>query len=268
MTEETQMTVKIPTDLEQRSRDLTKMADSMTVTDHSTWLKAKEFITGLCRPLVKEIEDCFDDPISNANKLHKGLCAKKKKYLQDPEEAEKIAQRKMKNWEIEEDRRKEEEARRIREEQERLAEIDRKKKAEEEKQRQEAQLIAQEALRKAEEEKRLQEAIKLEKEGKMIESTAVLDKPIVTPQVSIPQPEPEMPPPPPPTVQEEKPKDVISTKKWTYAIFDDMKINRLYLMPNTTEIGKLVRALGPKAQEIVGGIIVSEDRTYTFKETK
>jgi hypothetical protein len=58
----------------------------------------------------------------------------------------------------------------------------------------------------------------------------------------------------------------ISTRKsFTYRIVDASKIDRRFLIPDEVSIRKLVRAMGPDAAAIVGGIEVIEERIVSAR---
>lgn len=121
--------------------------------------------------------------------------------------------------------------------------------AEERHRREEQARIAQDLKRK-EEDRVIAEAETLQATGHQEEAEALLAMPVVAPLVEL-----------------EKPKvEGVSTRRvWTWRTVDAQAIKREFLMIDEKKIGQLVRALGPDAVKVVGGIEVLEDRIVAVR---
>ena len=263
-------TVEVPAEIEREGRELSLQAETFQVTDAESYRKATEFVSKICLPFMVEIEEHYNDVIKKAYDLHKGECAKKKKALEDPMRAKEIIDRKKGAWEMEERRK---ELKRIQDEAAERARLDKIKQDEDakrEKERQEAQRVAEEAARKVAEDRKLQEAQEAEKRGDLVARDAIMEQEVKVPVVEVlRQAEPVLPPPPPPPPPSTLPPKTSESKAsvvWTWELSNEAEVKRDYLMVSQTAINKVVKALGPKAAEIVGGIRVYEDIRYSYKK--
>ena len=263
-------TVEVPAEIEREGRELSLQAETFQVTDAESYRRATEFVSKICVPFVSKIEEFFENPIRSAFALHKDLCAKKKKALEDPTRAREIIDRKKGAWEMEERRK---ELKRIQDEaieRARLDKIRQDEEAKREKERQEAQRVAEEAARKVAEDRKLQEAQEAEKMGDLVARDAIMEQEVKVPVIEVArQAEPVLPPPPPPPPPSTLPPKTSESKSsvvWTWELVNQAEVERDYLMVSQTAINKVVKALGPKAAEIVGGIRVYEDIRYSYKK--
>jgi len=122
---------------------------------------------------------------------------------------------------------------------------------EEEKRRAAEERRLAEQLRKEEEDRRLEEAQTLAAEGHPEEAEAILDRPVTVPAVRVARPP--------------EPKGVSVRHGWGYRVLNEAGITRPYLEPAHTKIAGVVRALGPDAAALVGGIEVFRTTTEAVR---
>jgi hypothetical protein len=99
-------------------------AKTCEVTNEIQLHNAGEFLVDLKR-LIKEVEAWFAPMIDDAYRAHKTICAKKNVYVDPLKAAEAEIKRKIGNFQMELDRKREVEERKAREEADRLAEKER-----------------------------------------------------------------------------------------------------------------------------------------------
>jgi len=88
-----------------------EQAQALTIVTASDYTAADNFCVGL-KGLEKEVDEAYDENISAAFKAHRGLVAKKNKYVEPIIAARKIIKGKMGAWNTEQEiKRKNEEAR-------------------------------------------------------------------------------------------------------------------------------------------------------------
>lgn len=115
--------------IQQIESQLTVAANSLTVTNDTEYQYAGEFLKKI-KTNIKGIEDFFADMKKSAHKTWKDICDKETSYKKQLEQAERIVKTSMSGYiQIQEQKRREEEAR-IRAEQERIA-LEQLQKAEE-----------------------------------------------------------------------------------------------------------------------------------------
>ena len=143
--------------LEQKKDDIVGRATSIEILDPLTYEQAVEYAKAI-KAVGKDIEMFCEDGIKAAHATWKTLLAARDEKLKPLKEAESILKSKMIRYTEEEERKRREEEARIREE-----------------------------MRKQEEEARLRAAEQLEKEGRIEEASQVIEEPIFTPTVVLPQ---------------------------------------------------------------------------------
>jgi len=260
-------------DIQTKSSALTDQAKAMVIADRTAWDRARDIIVKLIRPALKEVDAAFDPQIEDFHRGHKNALTLKKRYATDFETAENILTAKMKAWEKEDFARQEAERRRIEQEQAEKARLEREERERQEKARLEQEAKARDAALVAQEEERLRQALEAEKRGNIAEADKILNAVLPAPVVVIPTAPPliiPMAPPPPPPQAPALAQDpnVRRTKRWKYKIINPDFVKRAYMMPNVQEIGKVVRAMGDRAVDVVGGIEVTEDMDYAFVAEK
>ncbi|MBI5193252.1 MAG: hypothetical protein HZA08_07415 [Nitrospirae bacterium] len=139
-----------------------EVANSMVISDDTTYIKAGEFLKGL-KAIAGEIKETFRPGIEQAFKLHRTLISTEKNHLEPVAEAESIIKKKMMGYQDEQERKRREEEARLREE-----------------------------ARKREEEARLAEAVFHEAAGNNEEAEAILNLPIEPPPVILPKATPKV----------------------------------------------------------------------------
>jgi type II secretory pathway pseudopilin PulG len=178
------------------------------------------------RALLKEIDDGYDDLIKAAHKLHKDAVAKKARYYNPVDGAVRAAKSLMSDYDLEQERIRQEEQRRLAEE-----------------------------ARKQAEEQALLDAIAAEEEAKRNGATTeeatqaasqIIEEPVYVPPVVVPKSTPKLSGGP------------VYRTIWKFRIKDVNAIPRQYMMPNETAIGGVVRSL--KGQANIPGVEVYEDR--------
>lgn len=259
--------------LEKGGGDILTIASGFEIKNREDWEVCEDFVTQSINPILKEIDETFDKTIAGAYKTHKDLIEMKKRFARAPNEAKALTLDKMKKWELadkaridKENKEKEEANRKIMEEQAKEAE----------KVRKENERIAEAARKEQEriaEEKRLETALELEKAGKTEEAEKALEVPATPAAPVFEMPAPALPLPAPLFTPEKSIKKSASTakvQKWGWRLrgtAESAEINRAYLVPNTVEINKIVKALGPKAvNEIGNGIEIFDDLEYRFSK--
>jgi hypothetical protein len=121
---------------------------------------------------------------------------------------------------------------------------------EEDRARQKRQAEAEAAAKKAEEDSVLEDAGQLIKAGKHEAAEQLLSAPVVAPIVVEPEPE----------------KGPVSSRTiWGYRIVNEAEVHRKFLIPDLDRIKKTVRALGPDAAGVVGGIEIIEERAVRVR---
>ena len=173
--------------------------------------------------VLKEIDGFCDPGIKRWHEGHKGAIADKKRIQGSLPNGEAILRVSIRRWEQEQERIRQEEERRI-----------------------------QEAARKREEEERLRLALEAEAAGaseETVEEIIETPQPIVAPVAAL-------------TFQRSegysKPRD-----NWKFKIVDENKIPREYMMPDTVEIGQIVRAMGASCK--IAGIEVYNDQSINVR---
>lgn len=102
-------------------------------------------------------------------------------------------------------------------------------------------------------EDQIQEAVAAEEAGDQSGAERILNQPVQAPPVILDN-------------QTPKVSNVSFRKSWGFRIDREDEVKRLFLVPDLIRIGKQVRALGPKAEKLVGGIRVF-DKTTTVGKT-
>lgn len=266
--------LKMPdVELQNQAKELTELSNQVTITTWDQWKSAQRFLVEIVNPVLGKLNEVFDPQIKMLHEAHKNAIALKKKETDDPQTAYSIVDRKMKDFELADRRRVAEEERKAREERDRQEREAREKRDAEERIRQETNRKAQEAAAKAEEDRRMEEAANAEKRGDLVRANELLNAKPVLPVISMPPPAPMPVPiaPPPVSLQPEKPKTTSARILHKFELLDPVfftGVNREYMMPDSVQIGKIVRSLGTKAEQIVGGIRVLEDLSYAHKGKK
>lgn len=195
---------------------IVKRANDLTIACGDDFTLAGDDLKAI-KTYRKQVEDTFGPHIKAAHDQHKALLATKNKFDTPAAAAEATIKRKMGDWQLAERRRAEEAERKLREE-----------------------------ARKAEEDRRLAEAAELERQGKIEQAAAVIEKPVETPVVVV---KPDVP----------KVKGVSFRSVWKHRIVNPDLIPRQYLIPDEKRIAEHARSLKEKAQ--IAGVEFYEDTT-------
>lgn len=260
----------IEQEMEEEGRSLSLQAETFQVVDAESYKSATEFVSTFCIPFIAKVEEFFKTPISTAFYLHRDLCTKRKRALGDPTRAREIIDSKKASWELEERRKEEKRLQAEAIERARLEKIRMEEAAAIERERLAVQKAAQEAAMKAAEDAKLKAAEEAEKSGNLSARDAIIAQEVVVPVIEVPrQAGPVLPPPPPPPIQTTLPEKSAVAKavqNWAWELVDVNLVGREYMVVSDPAVNKVVRALGPKAAEIVGGIRVYEDIRYSYKK--
>lgn len=245
----TEPATKLPDELEaaeavaERALSLPDEARAVVINSAQSFASAGEFLVYLKRR-IRELEDAFDPSVRSAHDTHKRILAVKQQALKSPQEAEGIVKRAMADYQREQDR--------LRAEAERRAADERRR------QEAEARAVAeaeQRRLQAEEEARRLDVAAIAESVGDHEGAARILEE---TPTVPTPEPEPVVPQAI--AVPEQAKASGVSFRKvYRYRITNRGAIARQFLIPDEKAIGATVRALGPEAVSVVGGIVVEEE---------
>lgn len=194
-----------------------------SITTDAQCEEADVFVTETIVPLLREAAATFDPIIKKAHEAHREAIGQKKKVTKPLEDAKEFIDGAIAAYR----RRREEEAREARE-----AEVRR-------------QL--------AEAQKRRDELVEeLQDEGLPDEAAKVAAEPV---------PEPELPAPPPAPASPPLAETTSVRRTYSFKITDESKIDRKYMTPDKTAIGKVVRAMPDDAADLVGGIEVIAKET-------
>lgn len=188
------------TKIEAKTKDVVAQAERIEITTDHEYETVGGFLKGLVS-LKKDISSTFDPITKKLHAAHKETVAQKKRRMGPVEEAERIVKGKIGFYLTEKERRR-------REEEEKLREL----------------------ARKQEEERRLAEAEALEKEGKKEEAEAVIDEPVETPAVVIPDTTPKV-------EGISKPRQI-----WKFRVQDASKVPAEYMKVDEVKLGGVVRA--------------------------
>ena len=176
------------------------------------------------------VGELFDDPISQAHKLHKSLCSRRNVLDGPLEEAEKSVNRGIGGYETK--KRAEIEAKR-------QAELVEARKIAEAAERERQAQIAE--ARRIEEEKRLAQALALEAQGKSAQAAQVIAAPVII------KPPPPVAMPVAATPRYEAPSATTVRQNWKSRIVDATLIPREWLIPDEQAIGAYARSMKEKA---------------------
>lgn len=223
--------------LEQERDPLVNKARALVIVDQKSYIEAGMLLTGLIKPMIKEIHKSCDPVCEATNAAHKAATGQRKKLLDPILEAEEIIKDKIGDHQEKVEQERLQELWRIKEEQNRLAA--------------EAGAKREAAERKAQEEadaKALEEAAALEAEGKHEEAEAVIAEP-----VPVYVPEEPVAPPPVAAAPLKKVKGMSSRKTYEGDVHDfgallkgvlDGKIPRIVLKIDQGALNKAINSLG------------------------
>lgn len=124
--------------------------------------------------------------------------------------------------------------------------------AEESRKRREAQAAAEREARERAEAEALERAAALEDDGHQAAAEAEIETPAPVAVVA-------------PVVEAPKVTGVSVRHSWDYSIVDECAIDRKFMKPDAAKIGKTVRAMGPDASTIIGGVTVFEKTIVASK---
>lgn len=229
--------VTISEEMKSQSHKGIDYAKNLVISTQRSLELAAEFVRRLAK-LKKEIVTTFKDPKEKAWETHKSICEAEKKHLKPIADTKQIVDSKMAVYVTH---------------QERIAQkiADDKVAAE----REILRIEAEKQARIEEENRKIDEALKLEYEGKQKEAEAIISEPIKaevkTEDIQAP-------------VVNIRPQEKIDgihyRTDWLFEIVDIAKIPRIYMIPNESAIGKIVRINKEKA-EIPGVRIYSKKNT-------
>lgn len=202
--------------IQQKVSTVSTEVESICVRNADEYRFAGNYLTETINPLLRELDEAYDDLISDLHKLHKKAISKKKKYAEPLLEAKRRIGRLMYDYD---------ERDRINKERERLLL--------EQMQREEAE---EEAMRQAEE---------LQKEGYDDEANKILQK-ISSGDIEPSAPLPEI-------VHRPVSVEGVSVRRTNdFEIIDVNKIDRRFMLPDEKTIRQLVKSMGSRAEKIVG----------------
>ena len=229
------MTIPEYPNLRQDALTIKSRAESLVIQTADDYTAAAEIAKG-CQGLIKQIEAGYDGLANLAHKLHKAIIGKKNEYMDEPSKALTIVKQKMGAYQ---------------------AEQERIRRAEEARLQEEARKKAEEEARKLAEEQALQDAIELEAQGDKKGAEAVLANPApVTPVYVAPIVLPKQVP---------QAAGIAARKTYKFRVVSADKVKREYMVPDEKKIGQVVRALGLKAAEAIGGIEVYEETNIAVR---
>jgi len=119
--------------LEQQALTWPEKATALAVTDQASYDQAGKMILD-CNALIKAIKAEKDPLVQSAFETHRRLTADRAKYVNPPEEAKTMLQKKVTAYEREQARLREEEQRKLDEQRRQAEEADRQRRIEEAKQ--------------------------------------------------------------------------------------------------------------------------------------
>lgn len=212
--------IVVSQEFEQKAQDIVATAGKVVVANNADYTKAVNYLK-VIKNFEKTISEEFDPGIAQAHKLHKGLVAQKKKFMEKFYLAEQSVKKKISDFLSLQEKIRIEQQRKV-EEDARLAEE--KRKAELEKQ--------------ADHWEQKGNNVKAEERRQMAEEVHI-PTPIIPPEI-------------------EKQEGIQTTKRWTFRIVDEMAIPRSFLVPDYKAIGGTVRAQKDKTN-IPGVEVYYED---------
>jgi hypothetical protein len=222
---------KLQKSIEGRIVIISEKVKTITISSDEEYEKAGDFLTTVILPALSEVNEGYDDLISEAYQLHKNMIAKKRKYETPLKEARKVIERSMINWTREKARRQQEEVRRL----QAAAEEEAKRRAEEE------ILEKIEAALENENDEESDRLIRvlngdeadIDEYGREVEEREV--------EILLP-------------IEVSKPKaEGVSIRKLKkYRVIDVDKIKREFMMVDEKKIQRVVTAMGEAAEELVG----------------
>lgn len=208
--------------LNEKLAALVNRGNSLQVKDAETCIAAKEFKVE-CKSYEKAVELATDGEIQDAKERLTKLQNAKKMLLLPMQTALDAVERRRRTWEEDERRRAEAEQRRLQEEARKQAEA----RAEEERKAREREIARQ--VKAGEIGKR--EAKQQVKQAESDANFAAKDVPVIEVKATIP------------TVA-----GTASRRTWKFRVVDAARIPRQFLVPDVTEIGRMVRDAKDKAK--------------------
>lgn len=211
--------------VEEKALSIVDQAKAVRVTDAETYTVAGSLWKSI-GDMIKEVKDTFDPLVQAAHLAHKAVVEKRAKYLDPLTAAQKSVKKLMSDYDLEQERIRQEEQRR-------LAEI----------------------ARKQEEERLLAEAILAEEEAKRNgatheeaaqEAQAVIDEPVYVAPVVVAKATPKLQGGP------------VYRTVWKARIINEKLIPREYLVPDLVKINGVVRSL--KGSANIPGVQAYEER--------
>lgn len=124
-------------------------------------------------------------------------------------------------------------------------------KTQEERKRAAAEEKLRAEMRKQAEDAKINTAVAMEAAGQNGAAEAVLDAPVVMPAVVLPK--------------QTDTEGTYTRTNWKFAIVDESKIPREFMIPDLKKIGGIVRSAKKDAEKMIPGIEVQEEKTEVFQ---
>lgn len=202
--------------IQQKVSTVSTEVESIRVYTAGEYRAAGNYLTETINPLLRELDEAYDDLISDLHKLHKKAIAKKKKYAEPLLEAKRRIGSLMYDYD---------ERERVKREQERL--------------------LLEQAQREAAEEEALHLAEEMQKEGYEDKANEILKKISdgdIEPSQSLPE-----------VIHHPVAVEGVQVRRTNdFEIIDVGKIDRRFMVPDEKAIRQLVKSMGERAEKVVG----------------